>query len=175
MVRRCIANLGQIDVARLRIQGHRVRHMQVKGAIRGRDMSQLRLDLGARGEDRKLAGKNIEQDQRQRYKKHHRRESHQQIGDNQPVAYLPQKASEDPAPEQRNAHQNQKKERDAAQGREGRARRARQQASQGKYQINNQQPEGETMDLAPGRVTAQAPEYSDLKITKMSHLSDEFS
>ena len=48
-------------------------------------------------------------------------------------------------------------------------------SSNGQDDVEDEEPECKAVDLASGRITAQAPEYLDLEIAKMSHLLVEFN
>ena len=66
----------------------------------GDNMRPLHLDDAISREDRELAGKDVEQDERERHEEHDGRESHEQIRDHQPVADLPEDMAHHPSPEE---------------------------------------------------------------------------
>src|SRR5580704_7375784 len=101
-----IGRLGKLDQAGLRIKLKSVGHVQIEGSVGGRDMGQFVVDFSDCGKDGVLSGEDVEQDQRQRDEEDNWRESHQEIGNDEPVSKLPEEAAKDPSPEQRDAQQN---------------------------------------------------------------------
>src|SRR5579875_2480804 len=71
------------------------------------NLSQLVLNYVVGCEDRELPREYIQQNQCECGEKNDRRESHQEIGNNQAVAYLPEHVTHQPAPEERNADDDQ--------------------------------------------------------------------
>ena len=170
-----VGSLGQWDGASFGVKFKSVGYVQIEGSVGGRDMGQFVVYFRDCGEDCELSGEDVEQDQRQGDEEDNWRESHQEIGNDEPVADLPEEATEDPSPEQRDAQQNQNEKGQTAQPLKKYSDVAGNDSSHGQGDVDDEEPECKTMDLASGRITAQAPEYFDLEIAQMSHLLVEFS
>ena len=94
LLRRRVAFFRQRNLAQVRILAEHMRDMHREARVRRADVLQLVMDHAGGGENRKLAGKGVEQNQRQRDEEDDRRQPHQQVGHDQAVANFPETAAE---------------------------------------------------------------------------------
>ncbi len=94
--------VGHIVVGEFhRIRGRRacygVGHVHGEGLILCAEAAKRPVQLGGCGKSCELAREDVRRDCGQRDKEYHRREAHQQVGDDQAIAHLPQHVVDEPA------------------------------------------------------------------------------
>ncbi len=88
--------VAKLDGIRCRRSRDGVRHMHGKGLVLRAEAAQHRLQLRGGSEGGELAGEDIRGNRCQRDEEHHRREGHEQVGDNKAIAHLPQHVVDEP-------------------------------------------------------------------------------